>query len=714
MHGIIKWKRCDITTREILKREMDNINWKLWFDKINVSEMKSEMSNVTELVQEFEKRAALVLQEMAPIEKKVVTSRKKQFWFNSQVLEQKRIVRGREKIWHKYREDHQWQALQRERLRYTNILNYMKCNTIGEKVRDCEGNSKKLYDLVSQLTSTKASNPMPEGKTDSELAEGFASYFKQKIKIICENLKEYPQYSPNPVDIPSPIENWSATTLEEVSKIISQMANKQCKLDMIPTSVVKMDLPELNEFLVEIFNMSLSECQFRETWKEALVKPLIKNANGDLVDKNYRPVSNLKFISKVLEKLVLSRLEDHCNDEDLLPEYQLAYRSGFSCKTALVKLVNDILLGFENQECTAMVCIDLSAAFDTVDHKVLLDVLEKKFGIEGNANTLIASYISPRGFKVKVNEETSRRIDLCQGVAQGSCLGPVLYSCYASTVQEVITKEVDIHGYADDHALKKRFNSSGIEGQQQVQNILSQTLTRVNDWMIENRLKMNNGKMEYIVFGSRQQLSKLNDKAIEVNGVTVGGLKCIKYLGSFLDENLSFSTFVSWKCKKAMFNLKRIQKIRRSIDKDTANLLIVSLVITHLDYANSILIGITQTELKRLQKIQNIAAKMVCNKKRYDSATACLRELHWLPVEQRIEYKILTLVFKCFIGQAPKYLQDLLTLKQIYRPGLRSNSDHNVLKVPHVKRQTFAARSFSYMGPCLWNALPIELRTVKH
>ena len=145
-------------------------------------------------------------------------------------------------------------------------------------------------------------------------------------------------------------------------------------------------------------------------------------------------------------------------------------------------------------------------------------------------------------------------------------------------------------------------------------NVLSGALSEVNNWMNENRLKMNNDKTEYIIFGSRQKLEKVESKDININSVEIKGQKCIKYLGSLLDETLSFSNLISLKCKKAMFNIKRIPKIRKSIDKETANLIMVSLVITHLDYANGILIGITKSELTRLQKIQNIAAKKYVTK----------------------------------------------------------------------------------------------------
>lgn len=131
---------------------------------------------------------------------------------------------------------------------------------------------------------------------------------------------------------------------------------------------------------------------------------------------------------------------------------------------------------------------------------------------------------------------------------------------------------------------------------------------------------------------------------------------------------------------------------------------------SHIDYANSLLINLPSSTLKVLQNIQNLAAKLVLKRSKYSSNKEALRELHWLPVTSRIKFKLLCLVHKCLHGKAPKYLKELITLRTIKRTGLRSNKDHQLLIVPKTIRKTFADRSFSVAGPKLWNSLPNELR----
>ena len=163
-----------------------------------------------------------------------------------------------------------------------------------------------------------------------------------------------------------------------------------------------------------------------------------QKAGLELICKNYRPVSNLSFLSKILEKCALLQFNNHCTVNNLLPDYQSAYREHFSYETALVKLMDDILWNMEAQKITAVVVIDLSATSETIDHDVLLDVLKNRFGLDGNTQNWIDSYLQPRNFKVKIGQSYSEEIGVKFSIPQGSIFGQVLYSTYASTLEETI------------------------------------------------------------------------------------------------------------------------------------------------------------------------------------------------------------------------------------------------------------------------------------
>ena len=238
------------------------------------------------------------------------------------------------------------------------------------------------------------------------------------------------------------------------------MPTKSCELDVVPTNVLKQCLDALVPPITKFVNLSLTSGSFPYDWKVAKVRPLLKKPGLDLIESNYRPVFNLSFISKLVEKCMLDQLNEHCALHHLMPDYQSAYRQHFSCETALVRLCSDILWSMEQQKVTALVTVDLSAAFDTVDHDILLNVLNKYYGITGTALKWFESYLRPRGLQVSINNDLSSIKDLTFSVPQGSCAGPVLYSLYAATLQEVIPATVAIHGYADDHAFKSSFSTS--------------------------------------------------------------------------------------------------------------------------------------------------------------------------------------------------------------------------------------------------------------
>ena len=364
-------------------------------------------------------------------------------------------------------------------------------------------------------------------------------------------------------------------------------------------------------------------------------------------------MSNLSFISKLLEKAALVQLMEHCCCNDLLPDYQSAYREGYSSETAPVKIFNDILWKMEKQKVTALVVIDLSAVFDTVDHDILLDVLTMHFGIEGVALSWFKSYLRLGKFKVNVGSEYSPIKDVMCSVPQGSCLGPVLYLIYANTIANIIPENLHIYGYADDHALSTLFklgHQDEREGNQKLQGIC----LAVKDWMDSNRLKMNASKTEHTYFGSSHQLTRCGNKSLDVNGELVERTEVINYLGAYMDEQLNKQKHITEMSRKLCIDGQyRLKKMRKFLTDEAAETIDVGIVMFHLDYSNAILIGLPKQEISRLQRVQVLAAKDVLGRKANESCKRCLKQLHWLPIHLRIENKVLTLVFKALKGTAP-------------------------------------------------------------
>ena len=206
-----------------------------------------------------------------------------------------------------------------------------------------------------------------------------------------------------------------------------------------------------------------------------------------LAAPNYSPVSNLPFLSKVLERCVVNQFTAHYDTNNLFPGYQSAYRRNYCCEMALIKIINDCLWAMENQMVTALVAIDLSAACDTVDHEILLEVLNKKFGMQNTALWGFDSYLRPRSCKVSVHGVHSKEHQLPFSVPQGSVAGPVLYNAYASMLQQVVQSPITLHGFEDDHAIKDSFMPDNIiKAESNVIRSLEGCTTSIKRWMDEN------------------------------------------------------------------------------------------------------------------------------------------------------------------------------------------------------------------------------------
>ena len=701
-------QRNDIERRSVTSRCFKNFNLEEF--KIYLQFSYTEDNTLEELIQEYQTVSEQCMDKHAPKVTKRFTKRKQELWYNERIIEQKRLVRRRERMWLKYAEDHQWIAYTTERNRLNRMIHANKRETLCKKVEECSKDSKKLYSLVNNMCGTTKQNPLPEATSEMELAESFADYFLSKIVNIRDALDECERYHPTG-ECEGQLTSFRAVTEEEVKKAIICLPTKSCELDEIPTKHLKQILDRCLGIITMIMNSSLKQGQFASSWKTAVVRPLLKKAGLELVNSNYRPVSNLNFLSKVLEKLVLTQFNKHCVNYVLYPEYQSAYRQFYSCETALLKLMDDILWNMEHQKVTAMVCLDLSTAFDTVDHIILLDVLHVKFGLSGKVLEWFASYLNPRDFMVNVGDSYSSKKSLTFSVPQGSCAGPTLYSAYASTMREIIPGNMQIHGYADDHTIKTSYRSGVTSEESLALAELEETMVNIRNWKNANRLKMNDSKTEFIVFGSQRQITKLNTSSIKVNDTNVEASNSVKYLGVHLDANVNLKKHVTSKCKIASLNLFRIRAIRKYLTQEACASLVLGLIVVHLDYANGLFIGLPNVDIKKLQRVQTMAAKLVLGRVRTDSGTQCLKELHWLPIKLRVEYKILTTVYKCLNNQAPTYLKSMLK-RQTHVRTTRTLQDPNLLVIPTTHRKTFADRSFSVAGPKLWNELPNHLRSI--
>lgn len=355
---------------------------------------------------------------------------------------------------------------------------------------------------------------------------------------------------------------------------------------------------------------------------------------------------------------------------------------------------------------TALLALDISAAFDAVDHCILCDRARTVFGIDGLALDWLRSFVTDRAQYVAVGTERSE-VNVCNsGVPQGSILGPLCFAMYVSPIDDVIScHKMRYHQYADDLQLYVAMVPSSFGD-------LSSVVNCVNDvsrWFLENALLLNPNKTEAVVFGTRQRLQQIDrSHGINLAGSTVQFAEAVKLLGVTLDSTLSFDRYITEISRNCCFHIRALRHIRPLLTLDAAKSIAVCLTGARLDYCNSLLYGTTQCNIDRLQKLQNSLARAVFQAPWSTSAAELRKSLHWLPIKERITYKTALITFKVRRSGLPCYLHDMI---DDYKPvrTLRS-SDEQLLHQPMAKI-SFESRAFPIAAPAVWNSLSRDTRT---
>ena len=478
-------------------------------------------------------------------------------------------------------------------------------------------------------------------------------------------------------------------TEAEIWNIIKLSPVKSCELDPLPTWLLMECKAKFVPLITDMVNMSLRESMIPKSLKTALIRPLLKKTGLDSdILKNYRPVSNLTFISKVIEKVISGRLNEHLINNSLFDLLQSAYRDKHSTETALIKVQKDILSALDAGSSAILLMLDLSVAFDTIDHDILLSRLFKIYGITGNELDWFRSYLTGRIQRVFIEDSVSVDQELDFGVPQG----PRIYCMYTKPVSDIIQRHgLSHHYYADDTQLYMTMDHSNNDWRDGLVRI-ELCVSEFRECMNQNMLKLNDDKTELTVFTSKYKQDLYNDLSTTIGDTVVGCSSQVRDLGVIFDRVLSIRHHVSYTSKTCRFHLRNISRIRKYILHDISIVLIKSLVMSRLDYSNGVLYGLPKCTVSGLQAGQNSAARIVIQERLrgHDSMSRALVELHWLPVDKRIEYKLLIYTYTALHGLAPGYLCKLVVL---YEPRIVLRSaESNFLTVPPGKPVEYSLR----------------------
>ena len=430
-----------------------------------------------------------------------------------------------------------------------------------------EPGSKKRWDAAKDILHSSDPTETLDEPACVKRCLSFADFFRSKINLIktaiANKLSAIGSINPFDFDRPhtgAPLE-LDEETDNEVLKILHSMSDKSSPMDLFPSSLLKLCADVFAPVIAKLANLSFSTGVFPAVFRTASVLPLLKKEGLDPDEpSNYRPVSRLNTISKVLEKLFLARLLPHVTLSPNYNGFQSAYRGFHSTETALLKIVNDVYCAVGNHSQTLLVALDLSAAFDTIDKSTLLTRLEGVFGIRGVSLERISSYLADRMQFVSIGNARSPPQDCTFGVPQGSVLGPVLFTLFLSPLAVISSFGVDHHQYADDTQL---YVSLSLKNAVAQINRLTECTTAVYRWFLANGLALNPSKSKSLLTGTVAGTGSLSEfGSVNIADAQVCISDTVKSLGVILDTNLTFRPHVDAVCKSCFFHIRALRHVK--------------------------------------------------------------------------------------------------------------------------------------------------------
>ena len=579
---------------------------------------------------------------------------------------------------------------------YKNLVNQNKHNprNVWKLLRELKdpGKDKKPFQLkIDNITVT-------DPKT---IANHFNSHFSN-IARISAGIR-----SPSIIGLPSNRSNFEDFVIPrisetKVSKMINDLSpNKASGLDNIGANILKTAATVINSQITRICNLSIDTGKFPDAWKQAKIKPLHKSGSREEA-KNYRPVSILPIMSKILERHVHDNLTKYLDEKDILTRFQSGFRKHHSCQTTLTYITDKWYSAINNNQLVGAVFLDLSKAFDLVPHSTLLNKLQQ-FKCSSQALEWFHSYLSGRTQRVVVSSELSDSTSINLGVPQGSILGPLLFKIFIDDLQR-LPQNSDADLYADDCTLTAVASTVS-----ELQHKLNSDLKLIQIWCDINGMKINTTKTTCMLITTKQKRASLGCSArltLSLHDKILQNVQTQKLLGVLIDNNLTWKDYANVVIRKLNSNLFVFNKLKVFLDKYSKLTFHNAYIKPHLNYCCNIWGKCPKASRIAIDRQVKRSMRIILNKDLSHSSTDLYTELKWFPFEFHMQYQIALLIYKAFNHEAPSYISDLLL--PVNNASLRSFSSAN-LQTPFVHKEIFK-KSFTYSAAEVWNALPCNVK----
>ena len=719
-------KRCfKGFNEEKFKEEVKNLKW---FDVYSESNVDTAVSLLT-------CKLTAVLDKYAPI-KTIQVRPNYAPWINDNVKEAMRQRDTAQIVASMSQCPDNWREYKNIRNSATKVIKNAKKVWETEQLNYFGNSAKDLWRNVKSWMRWKNTGPPTQLFYKGELvtspyglASAMNSFFIQKVK---ELQKKIPPPNGNPLEYLQQAMSTRTCSLkfeqvhpEQVLKIVQSLKNsKATGLDDIDTSTLKLVIHDILPALTHIINLSLSSLTFPKAWKLAKIIPLLKK--GDPLDpQNYRPVALLSVVSKVLERVIFKQIVNYIEENCLLHPCHHGSRDGHSTSTALLEMYDNWVEGLEKGKMTGVMMIDLSAAFDLVDHPLLLQKLEL-LGFDHHAVIWMWSYLTGRYQAVYVDGKISEFQPVQVGVPQGSVLGALLYVLFVNDLPEIVHGHEPVQGgqggqqglfnlycaqcggvccYVDDSTYT--FSSSNPA---EITETLSSKYMKLADYMRNNRLVINNDKTHLVVMGGPRHKELRQQVSIDTGTVGVPPVETEKLLGINIHQSMRWKEHII-DSKKSMVKsltsrLNALKMISVNATFKTRLMVANSCFMSIITYMIVVWGGTEKFIVRVVQVMQNKAARCVTKQGWYTPTRTLLLQCNWLSIEQLIVFHTALQVWRIKTNKGPHYLHGS------FQPARTRSAAQGNLDIP-VVQTSVASKSFMVRGPLVWNQIPPQIRNCK-
>ena len=693
------------------KEELRSIKWATALANVN--------NDVNESLKKFLNLTNRLIDKYAPMKQVTKKQMKTQSkpWITKGILTS---IRKKDKIHKKSlkaKDQGRKEALNQEYKIYknllTNITRKSKENYYKQYFKDNKNNLIKVWKGIKEIILIKKTNKSQinclkigeEYSTDSKkIAKHFNKYFgtiaKNIDKKTPKSKKKFSDYLKNQ-NVTSFL--LSPVTEKEISNlIVSLNARKATGPNSIPNFILKEFKEELKVPLTIITNMSFVTGQFPQKAKEAYIIPVYKK--GDKLEKsNYRPISLLPNISKLIEKAMYTRLYKFLEKYKYLYKKQFGFRNSHSTNHALISITEKIRESLDKNEYSCGVFLDFQKAFDTVNHEILIKKLHH-YGIRGITNQWFKSYLTNRTQKTKVNDCISEEIEITYGVPQGSILGPLLFLVYINDMHEAVTHSL-IHHFADDTNILYCNKSL-----KKINKYINHDLSQIVQWLRANRISLNANKTELIIFRPKNKniTKQLN---FRISGQKINTVNKTKYLGIYLDQHLTWNFQLNQIKTKLSRSCGLLAKLRYHVKTELLRTVYFAIFDSILRYAVQVWGQCRNQAVKEIEKLQNKAIRIMSFKGRNEPTNPLYKNLEIMKLKDILLYYNCLFAYDQINENLPENFKDFFLLTETqHNYNTRGTANKTILKTT-INSTTYGLNSVKYRAATEWNKLSKHLNT---